>query len=134
MAPLGRRAPLLVEKSAALVFSQAAASGAVTAFMYPPSSAASKPAKPAYVVDYYQNPSQLTRSRVMELLKELFEIDLCCSTQTTPSSACGKLMVRLEARDTTFQSGSAGIFAYAKYAWLVMRGLWYLYRSSHGSP
>ncbi|MEO6293416.1 MAG: hypothetical protein ABIO88_12450 [Burkholderiaceae bacterium] len=134
LAPIGTRPPILVEKRAAIVFSQAAASGVVMVLMYPPSSENSTPTQPHYLIDTYQNPSSLTRSRVRKLLRDLFEIDFCCSTQTAPSAASGKLMVKLEARAKAIQSGSAGVFAYVKYIGYLARGLWHLYKASHASP
>lgn len=134
LAPIGKHPPILVEKRARLMFSQEAASGVVMVFIYPPTSANSKPTQPHYLIDTYQNPSALTRSRVRKLLRDLFEIDLCCSTQTAPSAASGKLMVKLEAREKEIQSGSSGIFAYMKYVGYLVRGLWSLYRASHASP
>lgn len=43
-------------------------------------------------------------------------------------------MVKLEARAAAVQSGSAGLFGYAKYLWYLIRGLWFLYRATHASP
>lgn len=134
MAPLGKSSPLLVEKRAALVFSQTAASGMVVVLMYPPSSTAAKPTQPYYLIGTYQNPSELGRLKINKFLRDLFEIDLCCSTQTAPSAASAKLLVKLEARAAAIQSGSKGIFAYVKYLGYLVRGLWYLYRASHASP
>ena len=134
MAPLGKSSSILVEKRAALVFSQTAASGMVVALMYPPSSPAAKPTQPHYLIGAYQNPSELGGSKINKLLRDLFEIDLCCSTQTAPSASCAKLLVKLEARASAIQSGSSGIFAYMKYIGHLVRGLWYLYRASHASP
>ena len=134
MAPLGKRPPILVEERSALVFSQLSASGMVMVLIYPPSSAASKPTQQHYLIGTYQNPSELRKSQIIKLLRDLFEIDLCCSTQTAPSAAGAKLLVKLEARASAIQSGSAGIFAYVKYLGYLVRGLWYLYRASHASP
>lgn len=133
MSPLGTIPPILVEKRASLVFSQVAASGVVMVFIYPPSSEVSKPTQPYYLIDSFKNPSQLTKLRVKQLLQYLFEIDICCTTQTTPSVTCDRMIVKLEARAKAIQSGSAGIFAYVKYVSYLVRGLWYLYRASHAT-
>jgi hypothetical protein len=125
---------ILVEKRASLVFSQDTASGAVIVHIYPPSSVASETALKHYLVGAYQNPADLREPKILKYLHDLFEIDLGCSTQTAPSLICGKLMVKLQARATAIESGSAGIFGYAKYIRQLIRGLWYLYRSSHASP
>jgi len=134
VSPLGKMPPILVETRAALVFSQAAASGSVVVLLYPPSSAAAEPKRKHYLVGAYESPLEIRKPKVLRYLRDLFEIDLSCSTQTAPSISCAKLLLKLEARATAIESGDMGIFRYAKYLGTLIRGLWHLYRSSHASP
>ncbi len=133
LSSLAGGSPILVEEGATLVFSQQAASGVVYVLLYPPSSAISKPEKSYYLLGIFQNPNLLTAAQVNQLLNDLIELDICCSTQTTPSLTCGKLLAKLDAREKALQGSDNKIFVYVKYLRYLCQALWKLYRAVHAA-
>jgi len=131
---LAGHGPVLVEERAALVFSQAAASGGVVALIYPPTSSLSKPTKDYFLVDVYNNPRLLTKKRAVQLLCDLLEVDSCCSTQNSPSATSGKVLAKLQAREAALQGTNNSVFIYLRYLGYLARGLWKVYRATHASP
>jgi hypothetical protein len=128
------RSTVQAENRAALVFSQAAASGAVSALMYPPASDVSRPVREFFHVDFYSNPRLLSRSRAVELLEDLWDVDSLCSTQNSPSKASGKVIAKLQAREEALQGTSNGFLRHFRYLYYLSKGLWKVFRAGHAAP
>lgn len=126
----GYSRPFLAEDRTGLVFCQDA-SGGVAVFVYPP--AAARPAQRHYLVARYRNPAQLTRSRLLRLLHELFEMDHCFSRHPA-SVASGRRLLLLEARSAALEAGSADLMAQVRHLTHLARGLVNLYRLAQATP
>lgn len=129
----GKAHSLLSETRAALVFSQSV-SGSVVAMIYPPSSDVARPKKDAYLVDFWADPSDVTKKQIKKLFRLFVEVDLFCGAAVYPNSTGLKLLAKLEAKDTVLANGGSRLWVWFKYAFRFTRGVLRLYGIGKPTP
>lgn len=124
--PVRGRTSVLSESRASLVFSQSV-SGSVVAMIYPPSSDVARSKKDFYVVDFWVNPSGVTKKQIKKIFRLFVETDLFCGAAVYPNSAGTKILAKLEAKDAVLANGGSRIWVWFMYTFRVAGGVLRLY-------
>ncbi|MDE8034042.1 hypothetical protein OQ257_02515 [Actinobacillus equuli subsp. equuli] len=122
--PLGKP-KLLFEKGTSLVISYGKG-GPVYAFIYPPYSEQSKPNRNYYVINYWNNPNELTNSSIQPLLEMFLEVQFLGSL-LSPSKKKSWLFAKLEAKHIEITEGKSWIGGKIKYIFTLIRVLRAIY-------
>lgn len=131
--PVNRRTSVLSESRASLVFSQSV-SGSVIAVIYPPSSDVARSKKDFYMVDFWANPSDVTKKQIKQIFQLFIETDCFCGAAVYPNSAGTKILAKLQAKDSVLANGDSRIWVWLMYTFRVAGGVLRLYGIGKPAP